>query len=276
MAMVTVLTDSNAGGDDCDDTDASIYPTALDIADWMASIKTAMAVDAEGVDNDGDGFVDLGNEYDFNSLVYPGAPEIPEDGIDQDCDGFDATLGGDSDGDGFDDVDDCQPFDASIYPGAPEVSGDGIDQDCDGSDLVVGGLDQDGDGFAQEEDCDDTSASVYPGAPEIDGDGIDQNCDGVDGTVGECDPFETLDCAGNCAPSNWLGDGICDDGVFEYNGYGVDFSCADLDFDDGDCFTITDNDEDGFDDGVDCDDEDGSVYPNYRPKSCASLVMAQI
>ena len=65
---------------------------------------------------------------DTDPLVYPGAPEIPADGVDQDCDGFDGAVSSDTDGDGFDDIDDCQPFDPSIYPGAPEIPGDGIDQ----------------------------------------------------------------------------------------------------------------------------------------------------
>ena len=33
--------------------------------------------------------------------VYPGAPEVPNDGIDQDCDGQDLIILSDNDGDGY-------------------------------------------------------------------------------------------------------------------------------------------------------------------------------
>jgi hypothetical protein len=64
--------DSNLfGGDDCDDTDPVAIPT----------------------DADGDGFTGCAGDCDDGDLlVYPGAPESCEDGIDQDCSGFDATC----------------------------------------------------------------------------------------------------------------------------------------------------------------------------------------
>ena len=39
---------------------------------------------------------------DSDSSVFPGAPEVENDGIDQDCDGFDLVISIDNDGDGFD------------------------------------------------------------------------------------------------------------------------------------------------------------------------------
>ena len=71
---------------------------------------------------------------DDSATVYPGAPEVAKDGIDQDCDGNDAY---DSDGDGHDDIafdgDDCDDDSADVYPGAVDWMNDGIDSDCDGS-----------------------------------------------------------------------------------------------------------------------------------------------
>lgn len=62
-----------------------------------ASNSTWILTDLECIyplDNDGDGWTDVGGDCnDSDASVYPNAPEIPEDGIDQNCDGQDAVLG---------------------------------------------------------------------------------------------------------------------------------------------------------------------------------------
>lgn len=83
-------------------------------------------------DSDGDGIHDGADCAPSNPEVYPGAVDIPYDGIDQDCNGEDLI---DADGDGFDGTeaggDDCDDTNAEINPGATD-GGNGRDDDCDG------------------------------------------------------------------------------------------------------------------------------------------------
>jgi hypothetical protein len=91
-----------------------------------------------GTDADADGSYDAdhgGDDCDdTDASVYPGAPEIAGDGIDQDCDGVDLVSTSDLDGDGHDSLadggDDCDDGAASVYPGASELDDD-LDNDCD-------------------------------------------------------------------------------------------------------------------------------------------------
>ena len=43
------------------------------------------------------------------------------------------------------------------------------------------------------------------------------------------------DCGGNIAPEGWLGDGFCDDNTYSWNGYLIDFNCAEFNYDGADC-----------------------------------------
>jgi len=81
-------------------------------------------------DADGDGVRRPADCNDTNPGIHPGAADAPDDGVDQDCSGTDATNL-DRDGDGSPRPQDCNDADAAIHPGAREVAGNGVDENCD-------------------------------------------------------------------------------------------------------------------------------------------------
>lgn len=136
-------------------------------------------VNSTTLDFDGDGYSGSDDCDDTNPSIYLGATEIPNNGIDEDCNGSDLITTTDNDGDGYSGSDDCDDNNPSIYLGATEIPNNGIDEDCNGSDLVTV-IDNDGDGYGQGNDCNDNNPSIYPGASEIPDNGIDEDCNGSD------------------------------------------------------------------------------------------------
>jgi hypothetical protein len=221
---------------DCNDNNVGVSPSALEITNngvdescdgfercyqdldgdtygrSTTTLSAALSCNGSGVANDN---LDCN---DGAASTYPGAPEIADDGQDQDCSGADTvTCFEDLDQDGYgsatvllaadgvcdlgareaDVGEDCDDGDTSVHPLATEIRLDGIDQDCDGFDLVDCYLDGDNDGYGvavlvpfagdcgaaankadNAADCNDSNASVHPGAPDICGDGIDTDCSG--------------------------------------------------------------------------------------------------
>ena len=125
------------------------------------------ACDNDNIDNDGDGYTPKeGDCDDSDADICPGAIEICDDGIDNDCDedidcaDDDCTddpacqFCTDADSDGYfaeancSGARDCNDSDGDINPGATEICDDGIDNDCDGA-----------------VDCDDQDCECLPRTP---------------------------------------------------------------------------------------------------------------
>jgi len=134
-------------------------------------------------DADCDGVLDADDCDPNDPTTYPGAPEIPYDGADNDCAG-DGDLT-DVDGDGYDSDrvggDDCNDGNPEAYPGAPEAC-NGVDDDCDGFPTTpeeeADDCDNDGWGPGAGGDCDDEDPNVNPDAEDVWYDGVDADCDG--------------------------------------------------------------------------------------------------
>lgn len=185
---------------DCDDSDASINPSAPERAENGADDDCDGVVDEDpddpnSVDDDGDGLSENdGDCDDADAAVNPSADDVLN-GVDDDCDGEidEGTDWSDDDGDGFSErTGDCDDDNQLIYPGAPESQNE-IDDDCDGQiDEGSYTFDDDFDGFAEEgdaeQDCDDDDPWTFPGAEE-DCDNRDNDCDGEvdEGADGEPD-----------------------------------------------------------------------------------------
>ena len=259
---------------DCDDADATVFSGAVEVPDDGID-QDCDGVDLETVvdlDFDDDGYdgAALGGDDcdDTDPGIHPDATEIADDGIDQDCDGFDLEIVEDRDGDGYvDDAlggDDCDDTNVLIHPGVTDGPGDGIDQDCDGVDPVIV-EDVDNDGYDGElyggDDCDDANPDIHPDATEIGDDGIDQDCDGADLEI-------VRDVDGDGYEAEAYGGDDCDDtnllihpGVSDAPGDGIDQDCDGLD-----PVTVEDVDGDGYDaelyGGADCDDADADIHPD--------------
>jgi hypothetical protein len=83
-----------------------------------------------GIDGDGDGFSSAVDCNDGAANIFPGAREVFDNGVDENCDGRD-NPNLDRDADGFSQPGDCDDGNAAIRPNAPEIRGNALDENCD-------------------------------------------------------------------------------------------------------------------------------------------------
>ena len=236
---------------------------------------------SQGEDADGDGWTtddDPPDCDDTDAATHPGAQDVANDGVDQDCDGEDAYEAPDADGDGSDADEDCDDDDPLVTPGRPEYC-NAQDDNCDA--VVDEGFDLDGDGVTPcgpdgesgtvDDDCDDEDADRSPNLPEVCGGG-DENCSGVvDEGFDEDDDGVTT-----CGPDGVEGsaDDDCDDqdpairpGIWD-DCDGIDVNCNGILDEDGPPGCLDDDlDGDGYSSPEDCDESSAAVHPG-APELC--------
>jgi len=173
---------------DCDDTNASINPDAMEICNYLDDNCNGGEIDEFVVinyylDSDGDGYGDP-NFVLYDCSLPSGYVENMDD-----CDDQLVTYV-DADGDGF---------------GSAIIEPCGVTNNLDCNDntaaiqdstIYYADLDQDGYGdpnnflvscdvpvgyIPDGTDCNDLDLDIHPGAPDAIGNGIDENCDGQDG-----------------------------------------------------------------------------------------------
>ncbi len=129
----------------------------------------------------------------------------------------------------------------------------GSDDDDAGEDDDDAGEDDDD---ASSDDDDNTDDDDAGDDDDVQPDDDDVQPDDDDAQGGGCGTDEIEDCNDNCAPADWVGDGYCDDGSYEYGGNAIHLDCAEFNYDDGDCEGGDDDD-----DTVVADDDDFTPNP---------------
>ena len=87
-------------------------------------------------DADGDGYDATKDCDDASAARHPGARDVADNGVDEDCDGADA-VNLDRDGDGIPRPADCNDGNAAVRPGAADIPANKVDEDCDGADAKL-------------------------------------------------------------------------------------------------------------------------------------------
>jgi len=175
---------------DCDDTQAGVYPGAPQLCGDGLNNDCAVPgwPDIAGTndfDDDSDGFTECqGDCNDVIAQIFPGAPQLCGDGLNNDCSDQSWPLIPEEDFDADSDhfaicEGDCDDTRDSVYPGKSQLCGDGLNNNCSDPSwpaLPAGERDADQDGaFLCAGDCNDLDSRIRPQGQQV-CDGVNNNC----------------------------------------------------------------------------------------------------
>jgi Ca2+-binding RTX toxin-like protein len=183
--------DGHLAGDTDDDHVIDIYDNCVSISNpGQEDFDGDHIGDACDPDKDGDGWSPPQDCNDFSQEISPDDTDIANNGIDENCDGFD-TTGPDADADGIIDAEDNCPTVPNFEQF--DTDGDGLGDACD--------ADDDNDGVPDVSD--NCPFDVNPDQADYDGDGAGDAglCDIDDDADGILDPFDRCDPDGPNPPA---------------------------------------------------------------------------
>ena len=237
VAAFELDTDGDGVADSADNCPDDFNPDQIDTDVDGTGDACAGCLDVDGDGFGADGITDDCPEDgvdcdDYDASIYPGAPEIWYDGIDQDCNGLSDY---DSDEDGSDATsaggEDCDDTDDDVGPHMEEIWYNGVDNACDGG----CDFDQDGDGCPAADSYEDALLD-----PACDVSCFESGVDAPDEDTGDFGDTGALVDTGDTGDTGVLDLG--DTGAFDDTG-GPD-------------------DGDGVISGGDCDDTDPTALPS--------------
>ena len=132
VAPYDVLWSNGEAGDKISGLVPGNYSVTITDANGCMHSEEFIIMPSDIADGDQDGYGSDVDCDDTNPDINPGAEEIANNQVDENCDGVILII--DADSDGYHSDEDCDDSNPDINPGAAEIPGNGIDEDCDGED----------------------------------------------------------------------------------------------------------------------------------------------